>query len=165
MPSIPSLRGPEAPGPARAVAKDVLLAHEVLHALALPVVDALDPELARLEGAVARGDDHRPRQGRASLVGADREQLLAVLAQALERPHLLAEVHLGAVLETLLGAKLDELRALDPRVPGDVVDVLLRIDGRDLAAELLQALADPHGSVAVSGVVRGSETRRARPAA
>ena len=40
-------------------------------------------------------------------VSPDREQLLAVLAQALERLHLLAEVDLRAVLQALLGAELD----------------------------------------------------------
>src|SRR5204863_50870 len=45
---------------ARAVTEDVLLAHEVVHALARPVFDALDPELARLEGTVARRNDQRP---------------------------------------------------------------------------------------------------------
>ena len=47
-------------------------------------------------------------------------------------------------------------------MPGDVVDVLLGVDRRDLAAELLEALDDPDGGVAVAGVVRGSEPGRAR---
>ena len=151
-------RVPTAHDHAGAVAEDVLLAHEVVDALALPVLDALDPELARLEGAVTGGDDQRAREVRAALVGADREQLLAVLREALERPHLLAEVDLRAVLQALLRAELDQLGALDLRVAGDVVDVLLRIDGRHLAAELLEALDDPHRRVAVAGVVRGGET-------
>src|ERR671922_46569 len=37
------------------VAEHVLLTHEVVDAAALPVLDALDPEPARLEGAVAAG--------------------------------------------------------------------------------------------------------------
>ena len=45
--------------------------------------------------------------------------------KALERLHFLAEVNLRAVLQALLGAELDELRAEDLRVTGDVVDVLL----------------------------------------
>src|SRR6185437_16002575 len=147
---------------AGAVAEDVLLAHEVVDALALPEIDPLDPELPRLEGAVAGGDDQRARQVRATLFGADREQLLAVLAQALERPHLLAEPDVGAVLEPLLRAELDERRPLDLRVAGDVVDVLLGVDRRDLAAELLEALDDPDRGVAVAGVVGGREAGRAR---
>ena len=76
---------------------------------------------------------------------------------ALERLHLLAEAHLRPVLQALLGAELDQLRAQDLRVPGDVVDVLLRVDRRHLAAELLEALDDPHRRVAVARVVRGGE--------
>ena len=78
------------------------------------------------------------------------------------RLHLLAQAHLGAVLEALLGAELDEPRAEDLRMAGDVVDVLLGVDRRDLAAELLQALDDPDGRVPVAGVVRGREPDGAR---
>ena len=46
-------------------------------------------------------------------------------------------------------------------MPGDVVDVLLGVDGRDLAAELLEALDDPHRGVAVARVVGGGEAGRA----
>src|SRR4029079_12437229 len=72
-----------------------------------------------------------------------------------------AQADLGAVLETLLGAEVDELRPLDLRVPGDVVDVLLRVDRRDLAAELLEALDDPDGRVAMARVIGGGEPDRA----
>src|SRR5207244_4367140 len=74
-----------------------------------------------------------------------------------------ASPHRGAVRQALLGAELDQLRAENLRVAGNVVDVLLGVDGRDLAAELLEALDDPHGGVAVAGVVRGREARGARP--
>src|SRR4029079_1241515 len=47
------------------------------------------------------------------------------------------------------------------RVPGDVVDVLLRVDRRDLAAELLEALDDPDGRVAMARVIGGGEPDRA----
>ena len=146
---------------ARAVAEDVLFAHEVMDALVLPRLDPLDPELAWLEGAVAGGDDQRAGEVGAALVGADREELLAVLAHAFQRLHLLAEQHLGAVLEPLLGAELDQLRAEDLRVAGDVVDVLLRVDRGDLAAELLEALDDSNRGIAMAGVVRSRQARRA----
>ena len=70
-------------------------------------------------------------------------------------------MHLRAVLQTLLGAAVDELLGEDLRVAGDVVDVLLRVDGRDLSAELLEALDDANGRVAMTRVVRGRETARA----
>jgi hypothetical protein len=118
------------------------------------------PSIPSLRGSKAPwpgGDDQRAGEVRPALVGADREQLLAVLAQALERLNLLAEMHLGPVLEALLGAELDERRPLDLRMAGDVVDVLLRVDRRDLTAELLEALDHPHRGVAVACVVRGGE--------
>src|SRR5439155_22091355 len=55
---------------ARAVLEDRLLADEVMQPAALPLVDVLDPELARLERAVASGDDQRPREVGAALVRA-----------------------------------------------------------------------------------------------
>jgi len=118
-------------------------------------------ELARLEGPVAGGDDQRPAEEGAALVRRDREQLLAVLAQALERLDFLAQSHVGAVLEPLLGAEIDQRLTLDLRIAGDVEDVLLRIDGGDLTADLLEALDDPHGRVAMARVVRGGEAGRA----
>src|SRR6266480_1545885 len=139
----------------RSVAENILLAHEVVEALALPDIDVVDPELARLESPVAGGDDQRPAEEGAALVRRDRQQLLAVLAQALERLHFLAQPHIGAVLEPLLGAEVDERLPLDLRVAGDVEDVLLRIHRSDLAADLLEALDDPNGGVAVARVVRG----------
>ena len=141
---------------------DVLLAHDVVEALALPLVDPLDAELPRLERAVTGGDDDRSRQVGPALLRRQRQELLAVLADALERLRLLAEDHLGAVLETLLDAEVDERLPEDLRVPGDVVDVLLRIGRRDLPAELLEALDDANRPVAVACVVGGSKAGRPR---
>ena len=62
----------------------------------------------------------------------------------------------------MLDAKVDEVLSEDLRVPGDVVDVLLGVRRRDLAAELLQALDDPHGRVTVTGVIGGGEPNGAR---
>ena len=58
---------------ARPVAEDILLADEVVEALSLPDIDVVDPELARLEGPVAGGDDQRPAEEGTALVGRDRE--------------------------------------------------------------------------------------------
>src|SRR5205814_10310065 len=63
---------------AGAVAEDILLANEVMEALSLPRVDAVDPERAGLEGAVTRGDDQRPAQVRPAAVRRDGKELLAV---------------------------------------------------------------------------------------
>src|SRR5439155_9085823 len=52
---------------------------------------------------------------------------------------------------------------LDLRVPGNVEDVLLGVDGRNLAADLLQALDDADRRVPMPGVVRSRQTGRAGP--
>src|SRR5207244_5263243 len=75
----------------------------------------------------------------------------------------LAAVHPAPRREALLGAELDQVAAEDLRMAGDVVDVLLLIDRCDLAAGLLDRVDDPAGGVAMAGVVRGGEPRRARP--
>ncbi len=112
---------------------------------------------------MAGGDDHRAREVGVALIGRERQQLFAVLAHALERLRLLAETDVGAVLEPLLGAHVDELLAEDLGKARDVVDVLLRIGRGHLAADLLERLDDPHGPVAVAEVVRGGEAHGARP--
>ena len=93
----------------------------------------------------------------AALVGRESPQLLAVDLDALERLDVLAQKHLGAVLQPLLDHAVDVLLAVDLREPGDVEDVLLGIHRRDLAAELLEALDDAAARLAVAGVVRGGE--------
>ena len=143
---------------ARLVAEDLLPLDEVVEPSALPVVDVFDLELARLEGAVAgRHDQHAGRE-RLALVRREDELLLAVHADPLQILHLLIEEDLGPELETLLDAEIDERLPLDLGMAGDVVDVLLGIDGRHLAAELAEAFHDPDGGVAVPRVVGGCET-------
>jgi hypothetical protein len=90
------------------------------------------------------------------------EDLLPVHPDALQALHLLVEVHVRPELEALLHAEVDERLPLDLRVPRDVVDVLLRVDGGDLAAELAEALDHADGGVAVARVVGGREAHRAR---
>ncbi len=78
---------------------------------------------------------------------------------ALERLDGLAEQRLGAVLQPLLGHAVDVLLAVDLREARDVEDVLLGVDRRDLAAELLEALDDAAARLAMAGVVRRREAR------
>jgi hypothetical protein len=54
-----------------------------VEAAALPLVDALDLELARLEGAVAGRDDEGARRERRALVRRQEQDLLPVHADAL----------------------------------------------------------------------------------
>ena len=104
-------------------------------------------------------DDHGAREVRAAAVGGDRPQLLAVGLDALERLDGLSQQRLRAVLQPLLDHAVDVLLAVDLREARDVEDVLLGIDGRDLAAELLEALDDAAARLAVAGVVGGGEAR------
>jgi hypothetical protein len=115
-----------------------LLADDVVQPATFPAVDVFDSELARLERAVPCGDDDRAREVGVPGVRREGENLLAVLAQALERARLLAEHDVGAVLEALLRTEIDELLAENLWVAGHVVDVLLRIRRCDLAADLLE---------------------------
>ncbi len=142
------------------VPEDVLLLHEVVEPAALPLVDAIDPELPRLEGAVPRRHDHDSRRKGLAGLGRDDEVLLAVGLDAVERGDLLAQMHLWVELEALLDAEVDEALALHLRMPGDVEEVLLRVDRRDLTTELLEALDDPDGRVPVSRVVGRSKPDR-----
>src|SRR4029077_10357150 len=145
------------------VAEDILLSHEVVETLSLPGVDVVDPKLAGFERAVAGGDDQGTAQVRASLLGCDREELFPVLVQALEHLNLLAQQDFRPILEPLLRTELHERLALDLRMPCNVEDVLLGVHGGDLAADLLEALDDPNGRIAMARVIRGSEAGLARP--
>jgi hypothetical protein len=140
-----------------------LLLDDVVQTVSEPLVDVVDAELSRLERTVAGGHDQRSGEIRPAFVRRERVDLLAVLAPALQRIRLLAEDHLGAVLKALLDAQVDEVLAEDLRVPGDVVDVLLRIGRRDLAAELLEALDDANGGVPVARVVRSRQSNGTCP--
>src|SRR3954451_10576781 len=142
--------------------EDVLPRDEVVKPAALPVVDPVELELPRLEGAVASRDDQRARKELLPGLGRQREQFFAVLRQPRQVGDLFVEVDVGAELEALFDAKVDEVLALDLRMPGDVVDVLLRVDGGDLAAELAEALDDANRGVAVARVVRGGQPYWAR---
>jgi hypothetical protein len=71
-------------------------------------------------------------------------------------------VNVGAELQALFHAEVDELLTEDLGMARDVVDVFLGIDGGDLAAELAEALDDADRRVAVACVVRGRKSYRPR---
>src|SRR5918994_4027536 len=68
----------------------------------------------------------------------------------------------GAELQALFDAEIDELLPEDLRMTRDVIDMLLGIDGRDLAAELAEALDDADRRISMARVVSGREPYRAR---
>ena len=74
--------------------------------------------------------------------------------------HLFAEMDVGAELQSLFYAKVDELLTEDLRMARDVINMLLGIDGGDLAAELAEALDDADRRVSVARVVGGREPHR-----
>src|SRR4051812_30659152 len=109
---------------------------------------------------MARGDDDRLARHLRAGAGLDREELTVLVSGPRERLHLLSEHDLRAELEALLRAEIYKRLAADLRVAGDVVDVLLGIDRRDLAAQLLEALDDADRGLAMAAVVGRSEPDR-----
>ena len=137
-----------------------LLAHDVVEAAAEPLVDVVDLRPTRLERTVPGGDDHHAREIGVALVGRGaRAGPRRSRSPARASLPLLAQAHVGPVLEALLGAHVDELLAEDLREAGDVVNVLFRVGRSHLAADLLERLDDADRPVAMPDVVGG---RRAR---
>src|SRR5215211_3915205 len=135
-------RVPAAHDHARFAGEDLFTPDEVMEASALPVVDSLERELPRLEGAVSSGDDEGAREEAPARLRRQAEHLLAVLADPREIGHLLVAVDVGPELVAGRDAEVEERLAKDLRMPGDVADVLLRVDGGYLAAEVPEALDD-----------------------
>ena len=67
------------------------------------------------------------------------------------------------LLECLAAQLLDEVLGEHLRVTGDVEDPLLRVQRRQLAADLRQRVDDPRRGLAHAGPERGREPDRARP--
>src|SRR6185437_8245190 len=128
----------------------------------LPVVEAVELELPRLERSVTGRHDQRTREELLARLRGQEQELLTILRHPREIRDLLVEVDVGAELEPLLDAEVDEFLALDLGVSGDVVDVLLGIDRGHLAADLAEALHDADTRVPVARVVGGSEAHGAR---
>ena len=72
---------------------------EVVQPAPAPGLEPLDRQRARLEGPVAGGDDQRAAEVVAALVGREAPDLLAFVLDPLELAHVLAEVHVAAVLQ------------------------------------------------------------------
>ena len=136
-----------------------LLAHQVGGAAALPGghVDVGHRQLLGLEGAVAAGDDDRAR-AQVALVGPEDDEV--VLVGDLVRGRLEVDRHVE-LAERLLAQLVDEVLGEDPPVAGHVEDPLLRIQRRELAAELGQRVDDARGRLAHAGPERGGEAHRA----
>src|SRR5690606_33580276 len=114
-------------------------------ALEEPVVAGALEDAGR-EGALAGCDDHGAAEV-AALVGGQ-DEVSVFPRQVLD---LLAEANLGSELEALLDEVGGEVPGRDPREAADVVDVLLRVERRELAAEFGQRIDDARRHAAHAG--------------
>src|SRR2546422_498187 len=97
------------------------------------------------------------------VVGHHDEERLAVLTLALQADDLLSQVDGRAELQALLGHALDQVLGEDLREAGDVEDVLLGIESRELAAHLVEIVDQPAGRAAHPRVEGAEQPRRAGP--
>jgi hypothetical protein len=122
----------------------VLVAHEVVDALALPRlhVDVGDRQLLGLERAVAARDDHRARAQLLAVGGAQHDDAVVALALVGERlgGRLQVDRHVEGL--DLLPQLRDEVLGQHPRVAWDVEDPLLGIERGQLAADLRERVDD-----------------------
>ena len=130
--------------------------HPVVNPLAVPRLGARLRKPARRERADAGGD--HDRLGRKPVRFGDQHEGPAVL---LEGDDALVEMHGCAELLGLLELPRHEILREHPRKPGDVKDVLLRVQGGQLAAGLGQRVDDLRRHAAHAGVEKGEEARGA----
>ena len=137
-----------------------LRADEVVHAAALPRRQVIARQLLGLEGAVAAGDDHRAaaQLGEVRVVRAQDDDVVLPVDRLDRRLEVHRDVEL---LERLAAQHLDEVLREDLRMAGHVEDPLLRIQRRQLAADLRQRVDDPRGRLAHPGPERRRQPDRA----
>ena len=142
----------------------VLVADEVVDALALPRlhVDVGDRQLLGLERAVAAGDDHRARAQLLAVGGVQHDDAVVALALVGDRLGGRLEVDRHVERLDLLAQLRDEVLGQHLRVAGDVEDPLLRIQRRQLAADLGQRVDDARGRLAHARPEGGAQAHGAR---
>jgi hypothetical protein len=126
--------------------------------VAQPAVGVLERQLARRERADAAGDEDGPRRILV-LIGDDDEGRGAVLPIGAQRGDLLSQMHRRLELERLIGHALHEIFGENLGKAGHVEDVLLRVQRRELAAELIEVVDEPAGRAAHPGVERAEQPR------
>src|SRR5207249_1381258 len=132
----------------------------VVQPLPVPAAYVFERQLARREGADPPRDEHGARRVLVGL-GDDGEGRFAVLRLALQADHLLSEMDRGLELERLLGHPLHEVLGEHLGEAGDVEDVLLGIERRELPAHLVEVVDQAAGRAAHPGVEGGEQARRA----
>src|SRR5690349_21509358 len=123
-----------------------------MNSAAVPRLRTLLRQPARRERADARRDDDRPR-GETILVRDEHEMPVLFL----EADHVLAEVDRLAELRLLFGELLHEILGEDLRKTGDVEDVFLGVQRRELSAELRQRVDDLRRRLAHAGIEQSED--------
>src|SRR5207253_1596466 len=132
----------------------------VIQPPAAPVVRVLERQLARRERADPTGDEHGARRIGVP-VGHHREAGRAVIRSAFEADDLLTEVHRSLPLQRLLRHAAHQVLGEDLRKSGNIEDVLLRIERRELAADLVERIDQATRGAAHPGVKGAEQSRRA----
>src|SRR5438876_1812329 len=132
----------------------------VIQPPAVPVVRVLERQLARRERADPTGDEHGARRIGVP-VGHHREAGRAVIRSAFEADDLLTEVHRSLPLQRLLRHAAHQVLGEDLRKSGNIEDVLLRIERRELAADLVERIDQATRGAAHPGVKGAEQSRRA----
>jgi hypothetical protein len=106
---------------------------------ALILLDAVERRAVGTESAGAGGDDHRTRPDRRAGAGGEFE---AAIGEAFQAVHLLPQMKHRPERSRLFGQPIDQTLAVDRRMARDVVDRLLRVERRALAADDVQRIDD-----------------------
>ena len=133
-------------------------ADEVVRAAALPGGHVVVGQLLGLEGAVPAGDDHGAR-AQVALVGVQDDEVVLPRDRVGRGLQMHGHVEL---LDRLLAVQLDEVLGQDLGVAGNVEDPLLRIERRELAAELGQRVDDARAGLAHAGPEGRGQAHRPR---
>src|SRR5207244_3999375 len=141
-------------------AEDLGVEDAVMQPLAVPAVHVLERQLARREGADPARDEHGARRVLVGL-GDDGEDRLAVLGLAFQADHLLSQMDGRLELERLLRHPLHQGLRQDLGEAGDVEDVLLGIERRELPAHLVEVVDQAATRAAHAGVKGGKQACRA----
>src|SRR5213078_142147 len=126
----------------------------------VPAVRVLERQLARRERADPAGDEHGA--GRIGVpFGHYREARRTVIRSAFEADDPLTEVYRSLPLQRLLRHAAHQVLGEDLGKSGDIEDVLLRIERRELAADLVERIDQATGGAAHPGVKGAEQSRRA----
>jgi hypothetical protein len=119
----------------------------IVDALALHALDVGNVEATGHKGADAGGDDDRAGEVGVARFGLELDQVIGIWpaldgARGSESDHLFVQANGGRELHRLLDLAVHKLTGQDLGKAGKVIDVLVGVEGGQLAAELGQAIDD-----------------------